>query len=183
MMNGGLISWKSRRQVNVCLSTSEAKFVAASQARQEALFLEILKDLGYQQRNTIEIYEDNLAYVAVGENPVRRKFSRHINIHRYFVRELVKAGFVKLIPLRTHETCRRCPHQKSAFACLHRPPPRHDDPNTFCFQVIALKMCLVCLRIYFHHFSRLIIFFGLPNVLYKCPHCAWGTATQNPLTT
>jgi hypothetical protein len=104
MMNGGPISWKSRRQDNVSLSTSEAEFVAASQAGQEALYLrETLKDFGYQQNTATEIYEDNLACVAMSENPVRRKFSRHIDIRRYFVRELVKAGFVKLIPLRTHK--------------------------------------------------------------------------------
>ena len=39
----------------------------------------------------------------MSENPVRRKFSRHIDIRRYFVCELVKAEFVKLISLRTHE--------------------------------------------------------------------------------
>jgi len=41
MMNGGPISWKSRRQDNVSLSqaTSEAKFVAASQAGHEAIYL------------------------------------------------------------------------------------------------------------------------------------------------
>ena len=102
-MNGGPISWKSRRQDNVSLSTSEAKFVAASQAGQETLYLrETLKDFSYQQQQATKIYEDNLACVVMSENPVRRKFSRHIDIRRYFVRELVKAGFVKLIPLRTH---------------------------------------------------------------------------------
>jgi len=50
MMNGGPISWKSRRQDHVSLSTSEAELVAASQAGQEALYLrETLKDFGYQQ--------------------------------------------------------------------------------------------------------------------------------------
>jgi len=94
MMNGGPISWKSRHQDNVSLSTSEAEFVAASQAGQEALYLrETLKDFGYQQQNATEVYEDNLACVAMSENPVRQKFSRHIDIRRYFVRELVKAGF------------------------------------------------------------------------------------------
>jgi len=39
MMSGGPISWKSRRQDNVSLSTPEAEFVAASQAGQEALYL------------------------------------------------------------------------------------------------------------------------------------------------
>ena len=104
MMNGGPISWKSRRQDNVSLSTSEAEFVAASQAGQEVIYLrETLRDFGYQQTKPTEIYEDNLACVAMSENPVRRKFSRHIDIRRYFVRELVKAGYVKLIPLRTHK--------------------------------------------------------------------------------
>ena len=78
--------------------------LSASQAGQEALYLrETLKDFGYQQQQATKIYEDNLACVAMSENPVRRKFSRHIDIRRYFVRELVKAGFVKLIPLRTHK--------------------------------------------------------------------------------
>jgi len=50
MMNGGPISWKSRRQDNVSLSTSETEFVAASQAGQEAIYLrETLNDFGFSQ--------------------------------------------------------------------------------------------------------------------------------------
>jgi len=39
----------------------------------------------------------------MSENPVRRKFSRHIDIRKYFVRELVLSGFLKLVPLRTNK--------------------------------------------------------------------------------
>ena len=39
----------------------------------------------------------------MSENPVRRKFSRHIDIHEYYVRELVLARFLELVPLRTHK--------------------------------------------------------------------------------
>ena len=39
MFNGGAVSWKSRRQDSVSLSTSEAEFVAASQCAQEVLYL------------------------------------------------------------------------------------------------------------------------------------------------
>jgi len=53
--------------------------------------------------NTTETYEGNLACVAMSENPVHLKISRHIDIRRYFVRELVKTGFVKLIPSRTNK--------------------------------------------------------------------------------
>jgi len=39
----------------------------------------------------------------MSDNPVRRKFSRHIDICKYFVRELLLNGFLKLVPLRTHK--------------------------------------------------------------------------------
>ena len=103
MFNGGAVSWKSRRQDSVSLSTSEAEFVAASQCAQEVLYLrEILRDFHETQQSPTLVYEDNLACIAMSENAVRRKYSRHIDIRRYFVRELVADGVLKLIPLRTH---------------------------------------------------------------------------------
>jgi len=84
---------KELLQLIVSLSTSEAEFDAASQARQKAHYLrETPKDFGYQQNTTTEIYEDNLACVPMSENPMCRKVSRHINICRYFVRDLAGLG-------------------------------------------------------------------------------------------
>ena len=79
-MNGGPISWKSRRQDNVSL----AEFVAASrQAGQEAIYLrETLIDFGFSQTKATLLYEDNLACVVMSENPVCRKISRHIDIRK-----------------------------------------------------------------------------------------------------
>jgi len=39
----------------------------------------------------------------MSENLVRQKFSRHIDIKQYFVRELVLAGYLKLVPLGKHK--------------------------------------------------------------------------------
>ena len=103
MLNGGAISWKSRRQDCVSLSTSVAEYVAATQNGQEVYYMrEILRDFGFAQTAHTKIYDDNLAYVAMSENPVRRKFSRHIDIRRCLVRDTVSAGFLNLVPLRTH---------------------------------------------------------------------------------
>jgi len=99
-MNGGPISWKSRRQDNGFLSTSEAEFVAASLT---GPIRETLTDFGFSQTKATLLYEDNLACVAMSENPVRRKFSRHIDICTYYVHELVLNVFLKLVPLRTHK--------------------------------------------------------------------------------
>jgi len=83
----------------ISLSTSEAEYVAASQCGQEVVYLrEILRDFGFIPIGPTQVYEDNLACVAMSENPVRRKYSRHIDIRSYFVRDLVAQNVLKLIP-------------------------------------------------------------------------------------
>jgi hypothetical protein len=77
MFNGVAVSWKSRRQDCVSLSTSEAKYVAASQCGQEVYCMrEILRDIEFAQTAPAQIYEDNLACVVMSENPVQRKVVR-----------------------------------------------------------------------------------------------------------
>jgi len=62
----------------------------------EVVYLrETLCDFGYQQSTATDIFEDNLAYIAMSEILVRRQFSRHINIRRYFIRELIRVGIDK----------------------------------------------------------------------------------------
>ena len=39
----------------------------------------------------------------MSEKPVRQTFSRHVEVRKYYVRELVLNGFLKLVPLRTHK--------------------------------------------------------------------------------
>ena len=86
------------------VSFYKAEFVAASLAGQEAIYLrETLTDFGFSQTKATRLYEDNLASVAMSENPVRQKFSRHIDMRKYYVRELVLNGSLKLVPLRTHK--------------------------------------------------------------------------------
>jgi len=85
------------------LSTSKAEFVTASHAGQEALYLrETLKDLVISSR--MRFRSKRVIWpVAMRGNLVCRKFARRIKICCHFVRELVKAGFVKLIRWRTHK--------------------------------------------------------------------------------
>jgi hypothetical protein len=53
-LNGGAISWRSSRQGGVTLSSSEAEFVAASQAGQEVVYLcALLRGCGYTQKKPL----------------------------------------------------------------------------------------------------------------------------------
>ena len=82
-MNGVPISWKSRRQDSVALSTSEAEYVSVSEVDQEILYLRvILRDVGRSKTAPTNIYEDNLTCIAMSTNHVHRKSSRHIDIQR-----------------------------------------------------------------------------------------------------
>jgi len=104
MMNAGPISEKSQHQNIVSLSTSEAEFVVAIQAGQEAIYLrETPIDFGYSQTEATLLYENNLACIAMSENPVHRKFSCHFDIRQYFVCKLVLAGVLKLVALRARK--------------------------------------------------------------------------------
>jgi hypothetical protein len=98
VLNGGPISWKASRESGVTLSSSEAEFVAASQAGQEVLYLRaLLKGFAYLQHGPTEIWEDNASCILMSENPTNRERSRHVDVRVHFLRDMVRDGSVKLI--------------------------------------------------------------------------------------
>ncbi len=69
------------RQGGVTLSSSETEFVAAGQARQEALYLRaLLKGFAYLQHGPTEIWEGNASCILMSENPTIRERSRHVDV-------------------------------------------------------------------------------------------------------
>jgi ABC-type branched-subunit amino acid transport system ATPase component len=98
VLNGGPISWKASRQGGVTLSSSEAEFVAASQAGQEVLYLRaLLKGFAYLQRGPTGIWENIASCILMSENPTNRERSRHVDVRVHFLRDMVRDGSVKLI--------------------------------------------------------------------------------------
>lgn len=94
---GSLISWKSKRQQCVALSTCEAEYIALSHAIQEAKFL---KQLLSDMKGGCEIYTllnvDNQGAIALAKNPVYHQRSKHIDIKYHFIRSEVQKGSVEL---------------------------------------------------------------------------------------
>jgi len=104
MLNGVAISWRSKQQALVSLSSAESEFIAASQCRQEVAYLrEILKGFGTEQDNCTRIFEDNQARIAMSENTVHRERSSHIDVRKYYVQELVEEKLIKLMLCGTKE--------------------------------------------------------------------------------
>lgn len=95
--DGNAITWGSRLQPTVALSSAESEYMAMSSAVQEAIHLrQLLKDLGFEQRESTVIFEDNQGCIALSGNPVFHKRTKHIDIRFHFIRERVASGEVEI---------------------------------------------------------------------------------------
>ena len=91
------MSWLSKKQAVVALSTSEAEYVALSSAAQEAIWLKrLLIDLNVIHDCPIVIQEDNQGAIAMSKNPVFHGRTKHIDIRYHFIREAVVNGTIEL---------------------------------------------------------------------------------------
>jgi hypothetical protein len=103
-LGSGVISWYSRKQKSVALSSAEAEYMAASQASCEAIWLrKALVDLFGTKLDPTIIYCDNQSCIKLSENPVFHDRSKHIEIRYHFIRDRVQKGVVKLKYISTNE--------------------------------------------------------------------------------
>ena len=71
--------------------------MAASAGAQEAIWLNrLLGELGFKTPRPITIYEDNKAAILFSDHPGDHRRSKHIDIRKYFIREVVINGEIKL---------------------------------------------------------------------------------------
>jgi hypothetical protein len=100
---GGVpVSWKSKKQATVALSTAEAEYMALSTAAQEVSWLrKFLVNFGLDQNKATVIFEDNQGCIALAKNPVSHERTKHIDIRYHFIRELVEAKMIDLQYLPT----------------------------------------------------------------------------------
>jgi ribonuclease HI len=97
-INNSTISWTSKRQPTVALSSAEAEYMAISEAVQEVKWItQLLEELNYKQRESgpITLYSDNQAAIAISENDVNHTRTKHIDIRHHFVRESIKNKQIK----------------------------------------------------------------------------------------
>jgi hypothetical protein len=96
-MGSAVISWSSKRQLTVALSSCEAEYMGETQATKEAVWLRsLLKEMNHEQLRATIIFGDNQGAIALAKNPQYHARTKHISIQQHYVREVVEAGEVKM---------------------------------------------------------------------------------------
>ena len=86
------ISWGSKKQPTIALSSCEAEIVAASEAAKEAIYLRnFLEELGVGSDDPINLSVDNRSAQDLCYNPEHHSRTKHIERRHYFVRERVES--------------------------------------------------------------------------------------------
>ncbi|KAJ9542704.1 hypothetical protein OSB04_029210 [Centaurea solstitialis] len=105
-LNGGAISWKSSMQNTIADSTTEAEYIAASDATKEAVWLRnFLSDLRVVASisRPIDIFCDNSGAVAQAKEPREHHKSRHVLRKYHLIREIIGRGDVRICKIPTDE--------------------------------------------------------------------------------
>jgi len=102
LLSGSPISWSSKKQTVVALSTCEAEYIAACSAACQALWLTtLLKELKMFNDDTVELLVDSKSTIDLAKNPVSHGRSKHIDTKYHFLRDQVNRGSIKLKHCRT----------------------------------------------------------------------------------
>ncbi|KAJ0452174.1 putative RNA-directed DNA polymerase [Helianthus annuus] len=96
-LGSGAVTWSSKKQNTVALSSTEAEYVASSAATSQAVWLRrILCDLGLVQESPTVIFCDNHSAINLSRNPVLHGRTKHIEIKHHYVRDMVAQQEISL---------------------------------------------------------------------------------------
>ena len=102
-LNGNAISWRTKKQEMVSLSSAEAEYIALSVCITESLFVaQMLSEILNKNMYPIHLYEDNQACIKMSTT-LETKRTKHIDIKYQFVKDCVSKGQIKLNYIPTEQ--------------------------------------------------------------------------------
>jgi len=88
LVGGGAVTWRAKQQSIIARSSTEAEYVSASDAAQDAVAVKrLLEELGIMKNDQlIDLRVDNQSAIKLAQNPIIHNRTKHINVHYHFVR-------------------------------------------------------------------------------------------------
>ncbi|CAI7862441.1 unnamed protein product [Closterium sp. NIES-53] len=114
-LNGAAISWQSKRQPVVALSTTESEYITVCQCIQEGVWLKrLFGEFGHELASGVPVFVDNQSAIALAQNAFLHGRTKHMQVWWHFIWEMVASGEVIL---------RWCPTNCQAADILTKPLP------------------------------------------------------------
>ena len=103
-VGGNLVTWMSKKQKVVALSSAEAEFRGIKSGITEVLWLRrLLTKIGFPPSQKSQLFYDNKAAISISENPVQHDRTKHVEVDRHFIKEKLEAGVVDLPFVRSED--------------------------------------------------------------------------------
>jgi hypothetical protein len=104
LVGGCLVSWSSKAQPSVTLSSTEAEYVAASMCGTEVKFVSMLLDeLSVKYPKPVTLFEDNTGAIFIMTNEQVGGRTKHIDVKWHHIREMIKNGDLLVLYIRSDE--------------------------------------------------------------------------------
>ena len=92
-----MITWSSKKQSMVALSSTKVEYIAVISASAQALWLrKILEELCEIQSGATILYCDNKSAIQLAQNPIHHSRSKHFDMKYHFIRDMVEKKIVEL---------------------------------------------------------------------------------------
>ena len=97
-VGGNLVTWRSKKQKVVALSSADEEFRGIKSGLTEILWLrKLMTELGLMSQHSCKLFCDNKAAISISEkNPVQHDQTKHVEVDRHFIKENIEAKIVDL---------------------------------------------------------------------------------------
>jgi hypothetical protein len=103
LLGCSLVSWSSKKQNSVALSTAEAEYISAGSCCAQLLWMkQTLLDYGINFKDILLLC-DNESAIKIANNLVQHSRTKHIDIRHYFLRDHVSKGDIKIDGIGTND--------------------------------------------------------------------------------
>ena len=95
-LGNNLVSWFSKKQNCVSLSTAEAEYIAAGSSCSQMIWMKQMLTEYNVTQDVMPLYCVNLSIINISKNPIQHSRTKHIDIRHHFIRDLVEEKTIKL---------------------------------------------------------------------------------------
>lgn len=100
---GGAVSWQSKLQKCVALSTTESEYIAANEAGKEMIWLQrFIQELGVKQERYV-VHCDSQSAIHLSKNSVYHPRTKHIDLRYHWIRDIVSKKLLQLRKIHTNK--------------------------------------------------------------------------------